>query len=100
MARGDAPSGFSFEASLAIRLRPYWRRTDSMVRPASYGRSDSIYGGTSGTDLILQTDILKWMNWNDAAEDFLNQVLAETPRPVRESTEVQLRGTAEALAEA
>jgi Proto-chlorophyllide reductase 57 kD subunit len=40
------------------------------------------------------------MNWNDAAEDFLNQVLAQTPRPVRESTESQLRGTAEGLAEA
>jgi hypothetical protein len=40
------------------------------------------------------------MNWNDAAEDFLNQVLAQTPRPVREATETQLRGTAEAMAEA
>jgi hypothetical protein len=40
------------------------------------------------------------VNWNDAAEDFLNQVLAQTPRPVRESTESQLRGSAEALAEA
>jgi hypothetical protein len=39
------------------------------------------------------------MNWNDAAEDLLNQVLAQTPRPVREGTEAQLRGTAEALAE-
>ena len=39
------------------------------------------------------------MNWNDAAEDLLNQVLAQTPRPVRESTETQLRETAEALAE-
>lgn len=39
------------------------------------------------------------MNWNDAAEDFLNQVLAQTPRPVRDATEAQLRGTAEALAE-
>ena len=39
------------------------------------------------------------MNWNDAAEDFLNAVLAQTPRPVRESTESQLRGAAEALAE-
>lgn len=39
------------------------------------------------------------MNWNDAAEDFLNQVLAQTPRPVRETTESQLRGAAEALAE-
>jgi Protein of unknown function (DUF2621) len=39
------------------------------------------------------------MNWNDAAEDFLNQVLAQTPRPVRESTEAQLRGAAEAMAE-
>jgi hypothetical protein len=39
------------------------------------------------------------MNWNDAAEDFLNQVLAQTPRPVREDTERQIRGTAEAMAE-
>lgn len=39
------------------------------------------------------------MNWNDAAEDFLNQVLAQTPRPVRESTESQLRSAAEAMAE-
>ena len=39
------------------------------------------------------------MNWNDAAEDFLHAVLAETPRPARESTESQLRGLAEALAE-
>jgi hypothetical protein len=39
------------------------------------------------------------MNWNDAAEDFLNQVLAQTPRPVREQTEQQLRSGAEALAE-
>ena len=39
------------------------------------------------------------MNWNDAVEDLLNQVLAQTPRPVRESTEAQLRGLAEALAE-
>jgi len=41
----------------------------------------------------------KDMNWNDAAEDFLNAVLAQTPRPDRESTESRLRGTAEALAE-
>ncbi len=40
------------------------------------------------------------MNWNDAAEDMLNQVLAQTPRPVREATERQLRESAEALAEA
>jgi hypothetical protein len=39
------------------------------------------------------------MNWNDAAEDLLNQVLAQTPRPVRDATETQLREVAEALAE-
>jgi len=39
------------------------------------------------------------MNWNDAAEDFLNQVLRETPYPVREQTEANLRGTSEAMAE-
>jgi len=39
------------------------------------------------------------MNWNDAAEDFLNQVLAQTPRPIREDTEKRLRGAAESMAE-
>jgi len=39
------------------------------------------------------------VNWNDAAEDFLNQVLSQTPRPVRDATESNLRQTAEALAE-
>lgn len=40
------------------------------------------------------------MNWNDAAEDFLNQVLQETPRPIREDTDRQLRSLAESMAEA
>jgi hypothetical protein len=39
------------------------------------------------------------MNWNDAADDLLQQILAQTPRPVREEAEAQLRGTAEQLAE-
>ena len=39
------------------------------------------------------------MNWNDAAEDFLNAVLAQTPRPIREDTGVQLRALSESLAE-
>jgi hypothetical protein len=39
------------------------------------------------------------MNWNDAAEDFLNLVLAQTPRPVRDATEAELRGAAEAMAD-
>ena len=39
------------------------------------------------------------MNWNDAAEDFLNAVIAQTPRPERDATESKLRGLAEALAE-
>ena len=39
------------------------------------------------------------MNWNDAAEDLLQQILAQTPRPVREAAETQLRGRAEGLAE-
>jgi hypothetical protein len=43
--------------------------------------------------------MMKRMNWNDAAEDFLNQVLAQTPRPVREQTEADLRGLSESLAE-
>ena len=39
------------------------------------------------------------MNWNDAAEDLLQQILAQTPRPVREQAEAQLREIAEGLAE-
>jgi len=43
--------------------------------------------------------MMERMNWNDAAEDFLNQVLAQTPRPVREQTEADLRGRSESMAE-
>ena len=39
------------------------------------------------------------MTWNDAAEDFLKAVLAQTPRPVRDATESDLRSRAEAMAE-
>jgi hypothetical protein len=38
------------------------------------------------------------MNWNDAAEDYLNQVLAQTPRPVRDAVQSDLRSMAEAMA--
>ena len=31
------------------------------------------------------------MNWNDAADDLLQQILSQTPRPVREEAEAQLR---------
>jgi len=46
----------------------------------------------------LTVNIAK-MNWNDAAEDLLQQILAQTPRPLREAAEAQLRGSAEGLAE-
>jgi hypothetical protein len=39
------------------------------------------------------------VDWNEAAEEFLNQILSQTPRPAREATERELRATAEALAE-
>ena len=39
------------------------------------------------------------MNWNDAAEDMLNQILGQTPYPIRDQTESQIRGVAEAIAE-
>lgn len=39
------------------------------------------------------------MNWNDAAEDLLQAILAQTPRPVREEAEAQLRATAERVAD-
>ena len=47
----------------------------------------------------LPAIMVSTMNWNDAAEDLLNQVLGQTPYPVREATETQLRGMAEAIAE-
>ncbi|HLY18842.1 MAG TPA: hypothetical protein VKR61_16540 [Bryobacteraceae bacterium] len=39
------------------------------------------------------------MNWNDAAEDLLQAILAQTPRPVRAAAETELRGAAEQMAE-
>jgi hypothetical protein len=39
------------------------------------------------------------MNWNDAAEDMLQQIAGQTPRPVREATETAIRETAERMAE-
>jgi Protein of unknown function (DUF2621) len=39
------------------------------------------------------------MNWNDAAEDLLNRIVSETPRPVREAAETEMRQRSEALAE-
>ncbi len=39
------------------------------------------------------------MNWNDAAEDLMNNILNRTPRPLRQAAEEQLRSTAEGLAE-
>lgn len=39
------------------------------------------------------------MNWNDAAEDLLNSILARTPRPVRDQTETALRQLSHAIAE-
>ena len=39
------------------------------------------------------------MNWNDAAEDLLNSILAQTPRPEREAAGDRLKSQAEAIAE-
>jgi hypothetical protein len=39
------------------------------------------------------------MDWNDAAEDLLHQVLMTTPLPVREQINRQVRQVAESLAE-
>jgi hypothetical protein len=39
------------------------------------------------------------MNWNDAADDLLQQILSQTPRPVRDEAESQLRQAAEGLAD-
>ncbi|MFN7920718.1 MAG: hypothetical protein U0Q16_11510 [Bryobacteraceae bacterium] len=39
------------------------------------------------------------MDWNEAAEDLLHQILMTTPLPVREQISAQVRGIAESLAE-
>jgi hypothetical protein len=39
------------------------------------------------------------VNWNDAAEDLLANILMRTPRPVRESTGEKLRAAAEQIAD-
>ena len=38
------------------------------------------------------------MNWNDAAEDLLTQILQRTPRPMRDAAESLIREAAEAHA--
>src|SRR5580698_5413456 len=48
---------------------------------------------------VIKQHTMEPMNWNDAAEDFLNLVIAQTPRPVRETTEAELRALAESMAE-
>lgn len=40
------------------------------------------------------------MDWNDAAEDLLDQILKTTPLPVRQQIEGQIREVAEQVAEA
>jgi hypothetical protein len=42
--------------------------------------------------------IISLMNWNDAAEDLLLQVLGRTPRPTRDQAERDIRQTAEQIA--
>jgi hypothetical protein len=39
------------------------------------------------------------VDWNDAAEDFLSLILNQTPRPLRDAAERDLRSTAHAIAE-
>ena len=39
------------------------------------------------------------MDWNEAAENLLHQILSQTPRPVRDATESQLRAMADSLAD-
>ena len=39
------------------------------------------------------------MDWNEAAEDLLHQILMTTPLPVREQIDRQVREIAESLAE-
>ncbi len=39
------------------------------------------------------------MDWNEAAEDLLHQILMQTPLPVREQISARVRETAESIAD-
>jgi hypothetical protein len=39
------------------------------------------------------------VDWNEASEDLLHQILMTTPLPIRQQIEKQVRGIAESLAE-
>ncbi|MBV9745185.1 MAG: DUF2621 family protein [Acidobacteriia bacterium] len=39
------------------------------------------------------------VDWNEAAENLLHQILSQTPRPARDATEVKLRAMANGIAE-
>jgi 2-amino-4-hydroxy-6-hydroxymethyldihydropteridine diphosphokinase len=79
-------------ADLAPGLRhPVTRKT--VLEMLDAAPKQAMYPAPSGSHTMEP------MNWNDAAEDFLNLVIAQTPRPVRESTEAELRALAESMAE-
>jgi len=58
--------------------------------------SENVKGKFAGAGLLPY----RMMNWNDAAEDLLKSILAQTPRPEREATEERLQQHAESIAEA
>jgi hypothetical protein len=82
-------------AQRAARQHAHGERVVVLVRERDQIGVGSIFAQHGGG---LPVTIAK-MNWNDAAEDLLQQILAQTPRPVREAAEAQLRGSAERLAE-
>ena len=64
------------------------------VRSFKSTKCETNYTHPDGFDIIAAA-----MDWNDAAEDLLNQILMSTPLPVRQQIEGQIRGVAEQLAE-
>jgi hypothetical protein len=73
--------------------------TVSLRGSTNWAQTVTIVNGKTSRKDDLRNLYYTRMNWNDAAEDFLNQVLGQTPYPVREQTEANLRAVAEAMAE-
>src|ERR1044071_370347 len=78
--------------SIGLTVLGYYSSGETMLNIACYAKMSTQFR----RHLLLR---YRKMNWNDAAEDLLNAILAQTPRPERDATADQLRAIAEAIAE-
>jgi hypothetical protein len=78
-------------------VRPLTITNDDWLGGPGNGNNGTLW--STGAPYRLRPVTISEVNWNDAAEDLLQQIVAQTPRPVREAAEAQLLETAERLAE-